>query len=44
MAELECQLESAHRESQDRVAEVTEVRAVEQATTAERGLGAVKVC
>ena len=43
MAELECQLESAHRESQDRVAEVTEVRAVEQATTAERGLEVMKV-
>ena len=46
MAELECQLESAHRESQDRAAEVTAVRAekqrvVERATAAEQGLEAV---
>jgi len=41
-------MESAHRESQDRVAEATEVRAaellaMEQATTTERGLATTKV-
>ena len=46
--ELECQLESAWRESQDRAAEVTEARAAElltaeRATASERGLEAVKV-
>ena len=46
--ELERELESAHCESQDWVAEVTEPRAAEQltmerATAAERGLEAVKV-
>ena len=44
--DLERQLESAHRESQDRAAEATgawavELLVVEQATTAERGLDAV---
>jgi len=43
MAELEHELESAHRESQDRAVEVKEARAVElltteQATTTEGGL------
>ena len=47
MAELEHQLESAHRESQDRTVEVTAVqaeeqRAVEWATAAELGLEALK--
>ena len=47
MVELERELESARRESQNRAAEVTEVRAakqlaVERATTAERGLEAAK--
>ena len=47
MAELEHQLESAHRESQDRVAEATVAqaagqRAAERATAAERGLEAAK--
>ena len=47
--ELRHQLESACRESQDWVAEATgaramELRAVERATTAERGLEAAKVC
>ena len=47
VAELERQLESAHRESRDRAAEVTMARAegqraAERATTAERGLEAVK--
>ena len=47
MAELEHQLESTHRESQDRVVEATaawaeRLRVVERATTAERGLEAVK--
>ena len=46
MAELERQLESTHRESQDRVVEATaawaeRLRVVERATTAERGLEAV---
>ena len=46
--ELERQLESAHHESQDRAAEATGARAAEllsaeRATTAERGLDAVKV-
>ena len=48
VAELERQLESARCESQDRVAEVTAVRveeqrAVERATAAKRGLGAVEI-
>ena len=47
MAEFERQLESARRESRDRVVEATEVRAaevlaVEQVTAAERGLEAAK--
>ena len=47
VAELERQLESVHRESQDRAAEATMGRvegqhAIEQATTAERGLEAAK--
>jgi len=47
VAELEHQLESARRKSQDRVAEVTMAqaegqRAAERATTAERGLKAAK--
>ena len=48
VAELECELEFARRESQDQAAEVTEAWAAElltakRATTAERGLEAVKV-
>ena len=47
MAELECQLESGHRESQDWaakaiVARVEGQRVVERATAAKRGLEAVK--
>ena len=47
MAKLEHELESAQHESQDRAAEVTMARAVEQlaverATVAERGLEAAK--
>ena len=47
VAKLDCQLESAHRESQDRAAKAIEARvaellAVEQVTTVERGLDAVK--
>ena len=47
MAELERELQSAHRESQDWAAEVIEVRAVEQiaaerATATGRGLEAAK--
>ena len=46
--ELEHQLESTHRESQDRATEATgaravELLAVERATIAERGLDSVKV-
>ena len=46
--ELECQLESARCESQDRAAEATgvwaaELLAVERATVAERGLDTAKV-
>ena len=46
--ELRHQLESAYRESQDRVAKATgaraaELRAVKRATTAEQELDAVKV-
>ena len=46
--ELECQLESAHSESQDQAARATrawaaELLMVERATTTERGLDAVKV-
>ena len=49
VTELERQLESAHCESQDRAAEVTEARAMEllvakQVTATEWGLDAVKVC
>ena len=49
MVELEHQLESTRRESQDRAAEVTvvwaeEQRVAEQATAAERGLEAAKAC
>ena len=48
VAEFERQLESTRRESQDRAAEATEVRAaellaVERSTAAEQGLEAVKV-
>ena len=48
VTELEHQLESSRRESQDQAAEVTEARvvellAVEQATAAERGLDTAKV-
>ena len=48
VTELECQLESAYHESQDRAAEalgarVAELLAVERATAAERGLAAVMV-
>ena len=46
--ELECQLESTHRESQDRAVEATgtwaaELLAAEWVTAAERGLDAAKV-
>ena len=48
VAKLDCQLESAHRESQDRAAKAMEARAVEllaveRATAAKRGLDAAKV-
>ena len=48
VTELERELESTHRESQDWATEVTRARAVEllaveRATTAERGLEAAKV-
>ena len=48
VTELERELESTHRESQDRAAKVTEARAAElfmteRATAAERGLEAAKV-
>ena len=49
MAELEHELESTCRESQDQAAEVSRARAVEllmveRATTAEQGLEAAKAC
>ena len=49
MAELERQLESTRRESQDWAAEVTAVqgeeqRVAERATAAERGLEVTKAC